>query len=212
MKLANSAYFGMRGRVTTLQFAVTVVGFRTVRTMATVALADLEDETRLPEDFWSVSTSLALAAASLAPRFGERPADALCLGLLAQLGSALLYQNDCDGYRELLGARPTFARQRSAELRRYGFTAVELTSMALEKWGFPLAMVVPLRKVDDRTSPAGGLVRASYEIVARLTITDYEPVPVGRLTSGTVREDELPPVLHHVRSEAQGLQRFIIGS
>src|SRR5690348_12514895 len=34
MKLANSAYFGMRGRVTSLQFAVTVVGFTTVRTMA----------------------------------------------------------------------------------------------------------------------------------------------------------------------------------
>ncbi len=38
MKLANSAYFGMRGRVTSLQFAVTVVGFTTVRTMATVAM------------------------------------------------------------------------------------------------------------------------------------------------------------------------------
>jgi HD-like signal output (HDOD) protein len=44
MKLANSAYFGMRGRVTSLQFAVTVVGFTTVRTMATVALTDLDDE------------------------------------------------------------------------------------------------------------------------------------------------------------------------
>ena len=42
MKLANSAYFGMRGRVTSLQFAVTVVGFTTVRTMATVALTDLD--------------------------------------------------------------------------------------------------------------------------------------------------------------------------
>jgi HD-like signal output (HDOD) protein len=70
MKLANSAYFGMRGRVTSLQFAVTVVGFTTVRTMATVALTELDDESRLPEDFWTVTTSLALAASSMAPRFG----------------------------------------------------------------------------------------------------------------------------------------------
>ena len=89
MKLANSAYFGMRGRVTSLQFAVTVVGFTTVRTMATVALTDLDDESRLPEDFWDFTTHLALAASTLAPRFGERPQDALCLGLLAQLGVAL---------------------------------------------------------------------------------------------------------------------------
>ena len=210
MKLANSAYFGMRGRVTTLQFAVTVVGFRTVRTMATVALADLEDEARLPEGFWFVSTSLALAASNLAPRFGERQADALCLGLLAQLGSALLHQNDCDGYRELLAAQPTFTRQRSAELRRYGVSSVQLTSWALETWGFPLAMVVPMRGVDDRTSPAGGLLRASYEIVSRLALRDYEPVPIGPLTGGKIREDELPQVVTQVRGEAQGLRRLII--
>ena len=77
MKLANSAYFGMRGRVTSLQFAVTVVGFTTVKTMATVALTNLDDESRLPENFWTVTTSLALAASNLAPRFGERPQDSL---------------------------------------------------------------------------------------------------------------------------------------
>jgi HD-like signal output (HDOD) protein len=88
MKLANSAYFGMRGRVTSLQFAVTVVGFTTVRTMATVALTDLDDESRLPDDFWTVTTSIALAASALAPRFSERPQDALCIGLLAQVGAA----------------------------------------------------------------------------------------------------------------------------
>src|SRR3712207_6853699 len=37
----------MSGRVSSLQFAIAVVGFMTVRTMATVALTDLDDETRL---------------------------------------------------------------------------------------------------------------------------------------------------------------------
>src|SRR3954452_8659627 len=91
MKLSNSAYFGMRGRVSSLQLAVTVVGFTTIRTMATVALTELQDESRLPDDFWTISTRLAVAAARLAPRFGERPADALCLRGPAPLGSALLY-------------------------------------------------------------------------------------------------------------------------
>src|SRR6476469_5536311 len=94
MKLANSAYFGMRGRVDSLQFAVTVVGFTTVRTMATVALTDLTDESRLPDDFWTTTTQLALAAASVAPRLGQRAQDALCVGLLAELGTALLSHND----------------------------------------------------------------------------------------------------------------------
>ena len=123
MKLANSAYFGMRGRVTSLQFAVTVVGFTTVRTMATVALTNLDDESRLPEDFWTSRTSLALAAASLAPRFGERPQDALCIGLLAQMGAALLHHNDPEGYAELVAAEPAYVDRRAAEGQRYGIHA-----------------------------------------------------------------------------------------
>src|SRR6478609_4235643 len=83
MKLANSAFFGMRGRVTSLQFAVTVVGFTTVRTMATVALTELDDESRLPEDFWTVTSCVALAASTMAPRFCERPPEALCSELLS---------------------------------------------------------------------------------------------------------------------------------
>ena len=140
MKLANSAYFGMRGRVSSLQFAVTVVGFTTVKTMATVALTDLDDESRLPEDFWLVTTSLALGASTLAPRFGERPQDALCIGLLAQMGAALLHHNDPEGYAEIVAAEPTYTGRRAAETRRYGLNSLKLTAVALEQWGFPHSM------------------------------------------------------------------------
>src|SRR3954452_14731071 len=170
MKLANSAYFGMRGRIASLQLAVTVVGFTTVRTMATVALTEMDDQSRLPDDFWTVSTGLAVAASRLAKNFGERAADALCLGVLAQLGSALLYQYDRVAYSALLAAEPSFPGRRRAELERYGVTALQLTAEALQTWGFPNALILPLEKVDDRTSQAGGLLRAAYEVVSRLTV------------------------------------------
>src|SRR3712207_9245769 len=79
--------------------------------MATVALTDLDDESRLPEGFWQMSTCVALGAAALAPRFGERPQDALCLGLLAPLGIALLHHSDRGGYAEVAG-RPTCLERR----------------------------------------------------------------------------------------------------
>ena len=122
MKLANSATFGMRGRVDSLQFAVTVVGFTTVRTMATVALTDLDDESRLPDDFWATTTCLALAAASVAPRFGLRAQDALCVGLLAELGTALLYLNDPDGYADTVERPPDprVATRRGTSALRHG--------------------------------------------------------------------------------------------
>ena len=211
MKLANSAYFGMRGRITSLQLAVTVVGFTTVGTMATVALTELDDESRLPEDFWTVSTGLAVAASRLAPKFGERAADALCLGVLAPLGSALLHQYDRAGYSALLAAEPSFAGRRRAELARYGRTALQLTAEALQEWGFPTVLVVPLEKVDDRSSAAGGLLRAAYEVVSRLMVAGHKPVPIATLTRGAVREEDLPEILYEVRNEAEDLRQLLIG-
>ena len=211
MKLANSAYFGMRGRVSSLQFAVTVVGFTTIRTMATVALTELDDESRLPDGFWETSTQLSLASSLLAPRFGQKPADGLCLGVLAELGSALLFHADRPGYSELLAAAPDFAGRRKAEMSRYGVTAVQLTAIALETWGFPDSMILPLRRLEDRTSPAGGLLRAAYEVVSRLTVPNHRPVPIGVLTRSTVREDDLPEVLYEVRAQAEDLRLVLLG-
>ncbi|SEO44738.1 HDOD domain-containing protein [Trujillonella endophytica] len=210
MKLANSAYFGMRGRVTTLQFAVTVVGFTTVRTMATVALTDLDDESRLPENFWASTTSVALAASLLATRFGERPQDTLCLGLLAQVGVALLHHNDPDGYRELLAQESSFPGRRAAEVRRYGISGMRLTGVALEQWGFPHSMVGPLTVVDDRSSSDGALLRVAFEVAARLTEPGYEAVDVAQLTDGQLREDAVGPVLEQVAQGAEELRRAML--
>ena len=210
MKLANSAYFGMRGRVTSLQFAVTVVGFTTVRTMATVALTELDDESRLPANFWDFTTHLALAASSLAPRFGERPQDALCLGLLAQLGAALLFHDDAEGYGAIAAAEPTFAGRRAAETRRYGINSLRLTAVALEQWGFPAPMIVPLKHVDDYRAPEGALLRSSFEIAARLTTEHYETVPIVRVSCGQLREDDVVPVLDTVRADADELRRAML--
>jgi HD-like signal output (HDOD) protein len=211
MKLANSAFYGMRGRVTSLQFAVTVVGFVTVRTMATVALTDLDDESRLPEDFWEVSTSLALAASSLAPRFAERPQDALCLGLLAQLGVALLHHNDPEGYAELWAAERAFAGRRSAEVQRYGISALRLTSVALEQWSFPPGMVLPLKQVDDPASFHGALLRTAFEVAGRLTDTQHEEIPIERVSCGQLRERDVVPVLDQVRGDAAELRSAMLG-
>jgi HD-like signal output (HDOD) protein len=211
MKLANSAYFGMRARVASLQLAVTVVGFTTVRTMATVALTDLADETRLPKDFWTVSTRLAAAATQLAPRFGERPADAMCLGVLAQLGSALLYHNDRENYSQILGSESSFSRRRSRERERYGLSSVDLTALALETWRFPGSLILPMQRLDDRSSVSGGLLRGCYEVVSRLTLADHRPVPIGPLTSGRVREEDMPEMLYEVRNQAEDLRRMLVG-
>ncbi|MGY1708693.1 HDOD domain-containing protein [Geodermatophilus sp. SYSU D00758] len=210
-KLANSTWFGMRGRVGSLQFAVTVVGFTAVRTMATVALTDLDDASRLPGDFWLSGCHLGQAAAILAPRFGEPPPDALCLGMLAQLGAALLWHHDPEGYAQLREEHPDGAGRRTAERSRYGVHALQLSATALGHWGFPPRMVAALERIDDLTAPEGALLRVGAEVAARLSGRPHDPAPVGGLCGGLLDEEALDPVLERVRAEALGLQRAVLG-
>jgi HD-like signal output (HDOD) protein len=211
MKLANSATFGMRGRVDSLQFAVTVVGFTTVRTMATVALADLDDESRLPEDFWTTTTHLALTAASVAPRLGLRAQDALCVGLLAELGAALLHHTDRDGYAATIAEGRTPLLRRAAERRRYGMTAVQLSGVALDRWSFPNAVSLPMEQIEALGAVEGAVLRVGYELATRLVDETYTPQSIARLSCGRLDEKDVRPVLSHVRQEADELRRAILG-
>ncbi len=206
MKLANSAHYGMSGRVSSLQFAITVVGFSTVRTLATMSLTDSAADTELPDDFWDLGTGLALAASRLAPRFREYQPDALCIGLLSQVGAALLHHHDPVGYSSLIEEKPDFTRRRIAEKQRYGISSLQLSAAALVRWNFPEAMVFPFERVEDRTSPRGGLLRTAYEVVARLSLPDRQPVPVGLISCGMVGEPDMPPVLYDVRVESTAMR------
>jgi HD-like signal output (HDOD) protein len=211
MKLANSATFAMRGRVDSLQFAVTVVGFTTVRTMATVALTDLTDESRLPPDFWTTTTQLALAAASVAPRLGQRSQDALCVGLLAELGTALLSHNDPQGYGPTVGDLPTFAMRRSAEKRRYGIPAIELSALALDRWSFPMTVLTPMQQIEAVGSLDGAVLRVSYEVVSRLAAQDHVPQSIARISCGRLSEKDIARLLNQVDQEAEELRVAILG-
>lgn len=204
MKLANSAYFGLSGKVTSLQFAVTVVGFNTVRSIATVALSGTDEAVVLPADFWTTSVHLAAASGTLGPQFHQRNADAMCLGLLAQLGAALLHQADPVGYDELMLATPFGPERFAAEARRYGICTPQLTADALEQWHFPTAMVDALRAV--QAGREGALVRTAYELTGRLVQVGHRKTPLERVSDGTVREIQAAFQLAAVRADVKELR------
>jgi hypothetical protein len=71
-------------------------------------------------------------------------------------------------------------------------------------------MVASLTAVDDRSSNDGALVRAAFEVAARLTQPGYEPVDIAQLTAGQVREDAVGPVLESVAQDADELRRAML--
>lgn len=204
MRLANSAYFGMSGKVTSLQFAVAVVGFSTVGTMATVALSGIDAAEVLPEGFWDTSVHLAAASAALGPLFAQRAGDAMCLGLLAEMGAALLHEADPEGYNELLATTELGGERFAAEIDRYGISAPWLTAEALRQWRFSTDMVDTLREVES--GAAGALLRVAYELTARLLHPEHREIAVEQLSDNRVGESQVRGRLASIRAEVGELK------
>ena len=136
LRLANSAYYGLSRRVAEVSFAVTVVGFPTVRAMAAVHASGLFEpgEHTVPEGYWEHSVATATLCSVLAPRAGVRPNQAFPLGLLHDLGSALLFRADPERFEAVQ------AEARMAEEHEAKHLLARLEKMAPGFFDFPDAL------------------------------------------------------------------------
>jgi hypothetical protein len=95
MRMANSAYYGLSGRVSSATFAVTVLGFSTVRSLAVATSAGvMGEDAYVPPGFWDHAAATACAASLVADRVRAPKPEAFSVGLLHDLGEALLYRAD----------------------------------------------------------------------------------------------------------------------
>lgn len=89
LALANSPWFGIRNKVTTVRTAVNLLGLGTVRTMAiSYCVAGLHNELRLTAEesrrFWEAALCKAVAAKQFARRFDEKLTDEAFIGGMFQ--------------------------------------------------------------------------------------------------------------------------------
>ena len=95
LRLANSSFYGMQSKVTSMQQAIAVLGFRSIRTLVTACSVT---GSFVPgpgihfdfQKFWRHSVATALTAKALAPRLGSNPETAFTAGLLHDLGTLVL--------------------------------------------------------------------------------------------------------------------------
>ncbi|WP_432484547.1 HDOD domain-containing protein [Kineococcus esterisolvens] len=204
LRLANSAYFGLSGRVSAPAFAVTVVGFSTVRSLAVAAMAGLEDVPEALEGFWERSVLTAVAAGEAAGRLGVKAPDAFSLGLLARLGQALLVRCDPVDYPALLAGAGDREALLAAEVRRYGSGHTRVSAEALAAWSFPDDLPAALAQVDAPgwASPLAVCVRLGVELSERLLDPVRPPRPAGHLSGGRVDDGELDALRPRVQRVA----------
>ena len=164
LHLANSAYYGRTRRVTAIAPAVAVLGAETLRGLAvTMALGMSGERGPLPEGFADRAATTAAGSQLVAPAAGAEPGDAFCVGLLREVGQALLYRADVRAYRDLLRTCDD-ASLAEAERAWCGTTNGELAAAALGAAGLPASVCAAIaqHQRDDElgTTPVGPLARA----------------------------------------------------
>jgi HD-like signal output (HDOD) protein len=139
LRIANSPYYGLSRRVSSVRQAITVLGFAMVRSLAAAKIFKLapRDSANLPASFWQHSFTTAAAASVLARHSGAPPNDAFSAGLLVDVGSALLRRNDPKHYGEVLRLTTHGTLLIDAEREIFGVAHPEVSGFALERLRFP---------------------------------------------------------------------------
>ena len=213
LRLANSSFYGLASRVSTIGQAVVVLGFDSVRTL--VAGSGIIDTLSAGGDavdvagFWRHSMATAVCARSLARRTGLNPESAFIAGLLHDIGRLVLATRFASGYSEVRAWRERGdGWLLEAEQAVMGIDHQQVGLLLAESWKFPL----PIRRaISNHHRPeaadCGGLasvVHVANAIVHALDLAgepDAAVPPVMDAAWDSLRLDS--GVLHAVFRDTQ---------
>ncbi len=144
LKLANSAYYGLAKKVTTIDRAITLLGFNTIRKLA-LSLSVFKiftDQKELEidmEGLWQHSLGCASAAKTLAkitnPGFEE---EAFLCGLIHDIGIIAMLSTFPEEMKTTIRMmKEAKLVQNEAEKRIFGFTHQEAGAVLSDRWNFP---------------------------------------------------------------------------
>jgi len=197
IRMANSAYYGLSGRVGSVPFAVTVVGFVSIRSLvAAFAAGALGEEAEVPERFWERASATATSASILAPHVDAPRPDAFSLGLLHELGDFLLFRASPEAHAEVHAAAEPWDCLRRCRVERalFGGDHAQVLARCLRTWFFPeeFAEAMECHADASRISPPLGRCLAGATALGPVSMFDDEDRrPAAELASQLTRRFEV---------------------
>jgi HD-like signal output (HDOD) protein len=153
LTLANSAYYGVSGMISSIQHASVLLGQKTLGQMITISASSallnkkLQGYEIAPEEMWKHSLACAFAAKRVAERNNDdKVEDAFTAGLLHDAGKIILDKYVKKHKREF----EQFSQEHDlplfeAEKSIIGFDHAEIMSRACRLWRFPEVQVTAIR-------------------------------------------------------------------
>lgn len=149
LKLVNSAFFGLRGKISNISHAIVVLGFNTIRN-AVVSISII-DAFSVKEgldgfditDFWKHSLAVAVTSKYLSEKTGIHPADdCFVAGLLHDMGKIVLLQHFKDLFQKVWQAvKENNLSFYEAEKREIPVDHARIGGHLARKWQLPTALV-----------------------------------------------------------------------
>jgi putative nucleotidyltransferase with HDIG domain len=146
LKLANSAFYGFPREIATVDLAVVVLGFETVKNLGLsvsvlerFAGADGDSGEFDRQKFWEHSIACGVAARLLATKLRYRvPGEAFAAGILHDIGRLILSQYFPDEFDQVLAVmREENLYIGEAEERILGVTHADVGGWLAERWNLP---------------------------------------------------------------------------
>jgi putative nucleotidyltransferase with HDIG domain len=219
IRLANTAFYGLSGKVSSAWRAVTVLGLATVRALATTAAFDLFSEKgrSVPDDFWTHSLNTAAAASAIGRRLGLPVNDTFSCGLLHDLGTALMFRRAprrYDSVVERMDRDPELTLV-EAERAEFGITHADVGAAALRVMKFPMEMVEALgshhRPPSEVPTTLARIIIAADSMACDLAPSGREtnaPLPEA-MAALDLPESAIQSLLEEVASDAEDLSGFL---
>lgn len=170
LRLANSSYFATRIKVTTIQQAITLLGFQNVRTLITsAALTGCFPEKSCAgfdhTEFWHHSTTTAMAASVIARRLGFNADVAFTAALLHDIGRLVLVTCFPNEYAEAIAYRAEHGCSLlDAEREIFGMDHARAGEMLAINWRFSDAIRAAIAAHHDPDRDGAGFLAAIVHI------------------------------------------------
>lgn len=148
LKIANSAFYGFPRQISTVDFAIIVLGFDALKEIIisislVSALHKKHDPSFDTRGFWDHAIFSAVIARRLARDLGYRVSGEVFVGgLLHDMGISVLHQHFHDEYEQIVTqVEESGVPFLEAERRVLGVTHAEIGGWLAERWNFPHQLV-----------------------------------------------------------------------
>lgn len=226
LRLANSSFYGMARQITTIQEAITILGFGTVRSVATTA-ALIRTFTGGSHTgfnfapFWRHAIAAAVCARELAPHLYLSPDQAYTAGLLHDIGRLVLVTQFQPQYQATMTYRAEHdCHLLDAEHAVLGLDHAQVGQALTQHWKFPLTMQQALAEHHAPSSlgmqPLSLVVMAADAIAHALDLSmDADdlvaPVPLGLWRRLGLDEKTLQQVFENTETQFAGASLVLNG-